>query len=404
MLIPVFNPETDDLEKSYLVDNYSENVTAIDIKNNNRFVANDRIMIGEQGQEKTEVVTVTSVNSNGTDMIIAATKFAHSSNDPVYKLRFDQVKFYRSTAGVSGPYSVISTQDLDVDNQDLETKYDDVSGLASYYYKFTFYHSVAANESADSDIIAGTGWRREQVGHIIDEILQEVSDPTESNISRSELLGYFNDVNDDLQLDNTKPPVFLKARTTFTRTANQNYIDYPTDAYGKQTMWKFDRMDYNFTDSTTSPVTDTTLTITKMAADDFRNRYGDNTIDSTTVSDAKPDFIALDDNVLRFRLSHPAETTLANVFYLYYWKYFDVIDSEGDVIETLTPKIYKLYSKGMYYRKRAITESSYQAVADRWMADYQVEKNKYRGHNRKDKGTPRGFRPRTTTNRTYRRG
>lgn len=403
MLIPVFNPEIADLEKSYLANNYNSGILSITLKNTDRFVVNDRIMIGEQGQEKTEVVTVTSVDPNSTDLGVSATRFGHSADEPVYKLRFDSVKFYRSTTGVAGVYSNISTQPLDVDNEDLETKYDDTSGLASYFYYFTFYHSLNAIESANSDIIAGTGWRREQVGNIIDEVLKEVSDPNEQHITRSEILGYFNDVNDDIQLDNTKPPEFLKTRLALSRTANRNYIDYPVDSYGKQLMWKFDHMDYNYVDSTTTPATNETKTIPKLDPDDFRNRYTDNTIDSTTVSDKQPAFMTLDNSVNRFRFSHAAATSLGNVFYLHYWKYFNVIDSEGDIIETPTPKIYKLYIKAMYYSKRSVADLTLNANAQQWLNAYQIEKSKYKSHNRKDKGSTRSFRPRTSTNRTYRK-
>lgn len=402
MLIPVYNPETDDLEKSYLSNAYSDGVTTIAVKNNDRFVINDRIMIGQQGQEKTEVVTVTAVNSNGTGLTTGTTKFAHSADDPVYKLRFDQIKIYRSVTGSTGTYATLVTVDLDVDNEDLETKYDDTSGLESYYYKFTFYHSINAIESAYSDIIGGGGWRRNQVGNVIDEILREISDPTESNISRSEVISYMNEVNDDLQIHAAKPFSFLKTRSALTRTANTNYLDYPTDANGKQTMWAFDHMDYVFTDSTTDPDTDVTSTMEVISLGEMRNKYTDNTISTVTVDDAEPK-IALDEFTNRFRFSHPAETTAGNTFYLYYYKYFDDITSEGDVIETPTPKIYKLYVKSMYYRKRSITESTFGQTADRYMADYTVEKNKYKGVDRRDKGTPRGFRPRTSTYNSYRR-
>ena len=401
MLIPVYNPETDDLEKSYLTDDYSVGAISINAKNNDRFAINDRIMIGEQGQEKTEVVTVSGVNANGNGLTIGATVFSHSADDPIYKLRFDQVKFYRSTDGTN--YSVVSTQNLDVDNSDLQTKYDDASGLSSYYYKFSFYHSISLVESAFSDPIGGTGWRREQVGNIIDEVLQEVSDVQEQNITRTEALGYFNDVNDDLQTDVSKPYDFLHARTTLTRTANTNYINFPTDTYGKQTMWKFDRMDYNYTDSTTTPTTDTTSTIKVISPEEFRNTYSDNTISTTTVTDAKPEAMALDTSVNRFRFSSPFSTTASNVFYLYYWKYFDVINSEGDVIETPTPKIYKLYLKMMYYRKRSIVDQSFASTVAQLTTEYQIEKRKYKAIDRKDKGTPRAFRPKLSVTKTYRR-
>lgn len=403
MVIEVLNPETDDLEKSYLSNPYSVGVTSISVKNNNRFAANDRIMIGEMGQEKTEVVTVSSVNANGNDVVIGATLFSHSADDPVYQLRFDQVKFYRSTTTSTGSYTNVSTQNMDVDNADLMTKYDDTAGLSSYFYKFTFYHSIAAVESAYSDITGGQGWRREQVGSVINEILQEVSDPNEVHITRQEMLGYFNDVNDDLQINASKPYSFLHSRTTLTRTAATNYIDFPTDTNGKMTMWKFDRMDYNFTDSTTSPLTDRTETIRVMPMEEFRNTYTDNTISTTTETDDTPSAMTLDTSVDRFRFSAPFLTTAANKFYLHYWKYFTVINSEGAIIETPTPKIYKLYCKHMYYRKRAIADVTLASTAQEFMQDYQQEKLRYKGVDRLDKGTPRSFRPQTDTIKNFRR-
>lgn len=401
MVIPVINPETADLEKSYLADPIAAGVTSLTVKNNNRFAANDRIMIGEMGQEKTEVVTVSAV-SGGTVVTVGTTVFEHEADAPVYKLLFDQVKFYRATS-LSGSYSVISTQNLDVDNATLTTSYDDTSGTTSHYYKFTFYHSVSAVESAFSDPISGGGYRRNQVGNIIDEILQEVGDVNESHVTRREVLGYFNDVNDDLTINVSKPYDFLRTRTTLTRTANAITVDFPTDSNGDETMWKFDRMDYNYMDSTTDPDTDHMSTITVLPEEEFRNRYSDIEITSTNVSDAKPEAISLDTAVNKFRVWPASETTIANAFYLYYWKYFTRIDSEGDLIETPTPKIYKLYSKGMFYRKRAVTEPSYLQTADRLFADYQVEKAKYTGVDRKDRGTPRSFRPETRTIKSFRR-
>lgn len=401
MIIPVINPETIDLEKSYLADPIAAGTTSLTVKNNNRFVANDRIMIGEMGHEKTEVVTISSV-SGGTVAAVGSTVFEHEADAPVYKLLFDQVKYYRATS-LNGSYSVISTQDMDVDNANLTTVYDDTSGTVSHFYKFTFYHSVSAVESSFSDPIAGGGYRRRQVGNIIDEVLQEVSDPNETHVTRNEMLGYFNDVNDDLTINVSKPYDFLRTRTALTRTANTITLDFPTDSDGDETMWKFDRMDYNFTDTTPDPDTDTMKTIDVIPEEEFRNRYSDIEITATNVDDRMPDAISLDTAVKKIRYWPASENTIANAFYLYYWKFFTRIDSEGDVIETPTPKIYKLYSKGMYYRKRGVTEPSYNQTADRYFADYGIEKSKYTGIDRRDKGTPRSFRPETRTIKSFRR-
>jgi hypothetical protein len=401
MLITTFNPTVENLETTNLTDPISAGATSLKVGNNNRFAANDRVMIGEMGQEKTEVVTVSSV-TGGTDIGIGATTFDHEDDTPIYRLRFDQIKIYKSDS-LTGSYVLLATVDIDVDNDELKTFYDDTSGTASNFYKTSAYHSVSTLESALSDPIAGTGWRRRQVGYIIDQILTEVGDPGEQNVSRLELLGYFNDVNDDLLTNVSKPYDFLHARATLTRTANTSHIDFPTDANGDPVMWKFDRMDYNYIDNTTNPVTDQTRTLDVMPVEEFRNTYTNNNIDTTTVSDNQPAFMTIDTSVNRFRFSHPFSTTSGNVFYLYYWKYFDEINSEGDEIETPTARVYKLYCKGMYYRKKAVTESSYNAIADRYFADYQIEKGKYKGVDRKDKGTPRAFRPVSRTVKGFRR-
>ncbi len=401
MIISAFNPETIGLEKSYLSNPYSIGATSIQVKNSDRFLANDRIMIGEMGQEKTEVVTVSSVSADGNTIVIGATVFSHSADDPVYKLRFDQVRFYRSTTTSTGTYTLISTQNLDVDNANLQTIYDDTTGTSAYFYKTTVYHSISTVESAYSDVIGGAGWRREQVGNIIDEILQEVGDNQEVHVTRSELLGYFNDVNDDLQVNVARPYTFLHTRTTIAQAANTNYINFPTDSNGKQTMWKFDYLDYNYRDSTTTPVTNITYTLKVIPEPEFRNIYQDNTIDSTTVDD-KIAVVTLDTSVNRFRFDRPFATTNSTL-YLHYWKYFNVIDSEGDIIETPSPRIYKLYCKARFYHKRSISDLTLGADAQNYDNEYQIEKSKYTGTNRKDAGTPRAFRPLTSRITSFRR-
>lgn len=400
MIIQAKNPETTTYEKSYLTDPFSEDATSITVKDNDRFAANDRIMIGAMGADKTEIVTVSAANADGITLTVGATVFPHNADDPVFVLQFDQVKFYRSTTGLSGTYAALATVDLDVDNATLRTFYDDPTGLSTYYYKVSFYHSVDAVESSLSDPIPGGGWSRKQVGHLIDEILQEVSDPGEVNITRGELLGYFNDVNDDLLVNPSRPYDFLRQRETFTRTAGEITLDFPTDSNDRQTMWKFDRMDYLYTDTNNN---ETMTTIQVLPEEEFRNKYPKITVDTADEDDNAPVAIALDTSMNRFRYWQPSENTIADAFYLHYWKYFDEIDSEGDEVETPTPKIYKLYAKGMYYRKRGVTESSYNQTADRWFAEYQTEKSKLSQLNRKDKGTPRGFQPPNSTINSFRR-
>lgn len=399
MILTLLNPETADLERSYLANPYAIGTTSIVLKNADRFALNDRIMIGEMGEEKTEVVTVTAPATDGMTLTIGGTVFTHEADTPVYKLRFDQVKFYRATSS-TGSYSVISTQNLDVDNANLTTIYDDTTGLSTYYYKMTLYNSISTLESAFTDIIQGSGYRRNQVGYVIDQVLQELGDQTEMHISRNEILGYFNDVNDDLTIGVAKPYSFLKTRTTLTPTPNTSYKDFPTDSNGDQTMWKFNYMDYNFLDSTTSPTTNITYTLDVEEEPYFRNKYSDNTINSTTVGDDIK-IMCLDQSVNRFRFNKPFATANGTL-YLHYWQYFPVIDSEGDEFITPTAKIYKLYAKMRYYGKRMVMEPSFEAQMKQFEKEYTIEKMAYSKHNRKDIGTPRQFRIRDSVDKSFR--
>lgn len=402
MVITTLNPSTDALEKSYLANPYSVGINSIQVKNSDRFALNDRIMIGEMGLEATEVVTVTAVNADQQTLTIGTTLFSHAADDPVYRLRFDQVRIYRSITGLSGNYSVLATVNLDVDNADLSTIYDDTSGTSAYYYKTSVYNSVSAVESSLTDPIQGSGYRRNQVGYIIDEILREVGDENEQHVSRLEILGYFNDVNDDLLLNVSRPYDFLRARQTLDRTIGVNYINFPVDTNGDETMWKFDRMDYNYQDSTTSPVTNITYTLRVIPEEEFRNTYQNNTLDVTTEDD-KTQVMTLDTAMNRFRFSPPFATTFPAAFYLYYWKFFTRISTEGQEIETPTAKIYKLYVKWRYYDKRAAAELSYKTLVGDFQQQYQREITNYSKVNRRDQGTPRGFRPASDTFNVYRR-
>lgn len=401
MVIKTVNPPIDDYEKSFLSNPYSIGATTIQVKNSDRFAINDRIMLGEGGLEATEVVTVTAVNVDEQTLNIGPTFFSHNADDPVYKLRYDQIRIYRSTDG-GNTYSLLATAPLDVDNSDLTTKYDDTTGTSAYSYKTTAFNSISTLESDYSGVIQGTGFRRNQVGYLIDEILREVGDMQQQHVSRTEVLGYLNDVNDDLMLNTSKPYDFLRARIALGRTAGQNWLDFPVDDNGDQVMWKFDRMDYNYQDPTTTPLTNITYTVRVIPEEEFRNRYQDNTIDATTEDD-KIKEITMDTALERFRFAPPSATDADNVFYLYYWAFFIRINTEDQEIQTPNSKIYKLYVKWRYYDKRAASELSYKTLVTDFQQQYAREIANYTKVNRKDKGTPRGFRPASKQTNEYRR-
>lgn len=495
MIITLLNPSTDGLEKTFLAQSYNFGVTAIETRNNLEFSANQRILIGEPGLASTEVVTLGSVNANGTSMTISATLYPHEADTPVYLLQWDEAKFYKSTTGINGTYSLLATVNIDFTAEDLSTTYNDNSAAAGYYYKTTVYNSLTAVESAFSDAIpAITGWARNQVGYLIDQVYTELSDANEENFSRDEVMGYMNEVNDDLQMQVVKPYNFLYTREVFARVGGANTISWPTDSLGNNLLWKFDRMDYNYVNSLTNPATNTTTTVPIYDLPYFRNRWIDNSntpaapqnlvatataggslsanttyyyevtgvystlgesgpsveVSITTTSVNKtaslswgalagvgtynvyrstssggevliasgltnasytdngtastsntyppasnlndiPVAMALNEATQQFDYYPASKTSQNAAWYMYYWQAFVPITTEGQVLQTPTPKIYKHYIEYKYYTKKAVTEPNYLTIAKQHQQDYMLERTRYKSQDRRDVGTGRKF-------------
>lgn len=376
MIITGFNPSTEGLEKTFISRAVGAGVTSLPVKNTDNFTATAKILAGEMGREHSEILTISSVTDTAI-ALSAGSSFSHSADDPVYELRYDKIKFYRSTTGVSGNYVEIAEVDIDVDNSDLTTKYDDTTGLSTYHYKISYYNSVTTQESELSDPIAGTGYDRGTLGRAIDEFLREVKDEEQQFVTRQTLIDWANECNDDLLTRTEKPFDFLYTRLVRARTASQNYIDYPDG------VWKFDRIDHEFNDG----VTNETYTLRYFPPEKFRTFYSNN---NANESDQTKHY-TLDDAVDRVRIGPTPKTTDSDAFYFYYWKTFTELDSEGDEFETPTPDIYKKYWRWRFYDLKSKTDSSLTGQVDRQLADYEQAIRRLQHTNQKDGGSPKGF-------------
>ncbi|HET8708932.1 MAG TPA: hypothetical protein VFL85_01485 [Candidatus Saccharimonadales bacterium] len=377
MIVTAFNPSLDNLQKSYLSNSYAAGATSLVVRDANGFAANDFILLGDMGNEKSEVVQVSAVNADKITLTISATKFPHSSDDPVYVLKYNQIKFYRSTTTIDGSYTEQAAVDISVDAP--ETNYDDATGLSSYFYKISYYNSETTVESSFSDPIPGSGYTRKQVGAILNDFFTEVGDREQTYMSVPQALSVMNEVNDDLTSQSSKPYRFLRASTTLTITANEDRIALPDDVLA------FDRATYNAVDG----ITNRTDIINVVDIEEMEYIKYDN---SAATSDAL-DSIALDETTNELVLYPTPKTTQADKITLYYWKKFSDFDSLGDTIETPTPRIYKLFLAGRFYRNRGLHDQSFLPLSDRYASDYNSEVVKLQRLNRVDKGTSRGMRP-----------
>lgn len=399
MIITGFNPSLDQQEQTWLSLAAQTGATTLTVKNTESFQSNDRILVGMQGQENAEIVTVQSTPSPGTSLAISATVFSHNADEPVTRLRYDSVKFYRSTNGSSGAYTLLATVALDVDDPNQVTTYDDTIGLASYFYEVSYYNSISTLESALSDPIPGSGYARNQVGFLIDEILREVSDMNNLTVDPTELLGWFNEVNDDLLTRTARPYRFLYSRLVTGVTSQQNTIPYPTDPNGNQLMWKFDFMQFNFVvpigappsfdddDPGSNIPTNSLYTVRILPLLEFKELTEDQNVDP----EDQMMWAALDDATKVFRIyPTPADTQPATL-YIYYYAYFTQLQTYGQTFQTPTYQPYKKFALYRYFMKQGENNNQYLQIAQIYKQEYEREVMNLTKANRKDIGSPQGF-------------
>lgn len=384
MRLIAYNPPTDNLEKTYLSAAYPVGTSSFVTKNSNMLVANDRIMVGAMGREKTEILTIQSVNADGITVVTTtSSKFAHSADDPVYQLKYDTVRFYRSTTGINGSYSILVSVPVDVDNATLETYYNDNTGLAGYFYEVSYYHSIAAIESALSDPMPGSGYARNQMGTVISELLEEAGDLDLEFTSIPQLLAWANECNDDLSSQSRRPYRFLRKNPYWqlSTTSGNNRISLPTD----MTFLDFVKYMYTFGGGTSNPEIDI-IDLTEMNYVLSRNQFN-------VLNDDQLQYIAIDPASLELVLYPTPLTSQTNILTIYGWTSFNEIKSLSSVFQTPNSRIYKLFLLSRYWRRRSIKNAKYQALASAYNQEYNAETVKLQRANKIDKGTPMGMKP-----------
>lgn len=374
MLITAHNPETKNAEKTYLTQPVSSGDTVLNVLNSDNFSVNDFVLIGEMGREKSEVVQVSAVTDSS--ITTGATSFAHSADDPIHKMRFNQIRFYRSTDGVDGSYSVIATLDVDVDNADKTTKYDDDTATTSYFYKTAFYNSQTTTESSLSDPVQATGYDYDTVGAVVDETVRYLGDKNYIVMSPTEYIDIINDVGRDIMRNTRKPLRFLKTSTTLDTVKDQDYVDLPAD------FWKYDYVEYTHTVG----ANDNTYIVDTTGTDFFANLQGR---DTSTNDRLERVHIDIADN--RLYLYPTPRTSQTGKIKLHYYKKFTRVDSMGDKLDLKDTNIYKLKMTERFYALKTAEDHNFQVLKDDAKADYSIELQKLKRENKVEVGGAKNF-------------
>ena len=140
------------------------------------FLANQYIILGQSGQEKSEIVKIQSV-SNTTITIATATIFPHNRGDVITLIEYNQIEPQRSTDGGT-TFSVLTI--IDINPQVAETYLQRTGDATTDVYKFRFYNSTSTLYSGYSDSIVASGYADNTVYAIkkkaLDDMGEKISD------------------------------------------------------------------------------------------------------------------------------------------------------------------------------------------------------------------------------------
>ena len=357
MKVIAFNPDISQDERTFLSRRIAAGATVLNVKNSDRMAVGERILVGEMSRERSEIVEVASKTPT-TITLAGATVFPHDADDPVTLLQYDQIRFYRSTAGEPGPFSLLHTTDVDVDNADGKTYYDDVNALDDYWYQIAYYDSVHDEESERSASIQSTGYEDGSAGRLILDIAEQVNDKEFLTWSINTYLAVMNDISDDLITQAKRPYRFLKRLALLDVDLGGTTAPYPAN------LWKIDYVEANIA----NPVSVEVIRPKVVSAGDMRYRQSQTPLPSDMVYE-----VAFDDESNSLLFNPPARTMRIGAFRLHYYKFFNRFKTMSDKVETPNALVYKWGLLRDYYLAKADEDSKYVAKSSMYDQRYQAE-------------------------------
>lgn len=375
MNIYIQNPPTKNLERTFLSRSIAAEETDFPVKNADRFKVGAKVLVGEMGNERSEILTVTAISPK--QLTLSESEFPHDADDPVYLMEVDKVRIYRSTSK-TGSYTLLDTVDIDVDNNSKRTVYNDPDALSTYWYQLTFYDSVGDAETERTPAIAATGFDPLEVGTIISEVALEVNDPDFMEMSIAQYMSFINSINDDLITQAKRPFRFLKTNVSLDIEANASRIDLPND------LWSINYLEVN----ELGPASSRTYRPKKVSATEARFQLTQQTAPGDYVNE-----VAYDDEENQIIVVPKARTERLGAFSLHYYKKFDRITTLADKVEVPNTLIYKHGLKREFYTMKADDDNKYVSKVGNYDKLYQTEVMKLSRQKNIEAGGPMSMAP-----------
>jgi len=281
--------------------------TSSTVDNNNGFANGDYAVFGVLGEEKTELILLTSPSGTTTIGHTGGLVFDHDARTPVSEIPYNQAEVYRATSQ-AGTYTLIATVSFTVDES--YTIYNDADGTSSSWYKVRYKNSGLTTYSDYSDTVQGTGYTEDALRSMTDEVLEDYGDLETKEISRRAVRRYLNaGVRKLTQKLIEVCPDYRRNYTTQALTSGTSAYDLPTRFVA------FIRVDVNFGGSTATDASKVEI------------------FDSESEGQPDTDWSTYDPRIC-FRgnqfVIRPTPTSSSGYAFMWYWDYPATMADEAD--------------------------------------------------------------------------
>lgn len=218
-VITISHPDLSQSSFTNLKTGVAKDATQFFVQNVSGFAANDFVVIGVPGAERTEIRRISSIVGAETVNITAPLSFAHSADEPITLIKFDQIRIYRATSEL-GTYSLIATLNITINALNF-TRFDDTGGTDSSWYKIEYFNSFTSLASAQSDPIQGTGLKDASLGKMRERV-RKFADIQDAGAWPDEIIDL--EILEEQKRFRGKPYRFLEGMFTMNLTLNVDSI------------------------------------------------------------------------------------------------------------------------------------------------------------------------------------
>lgn len=227
---------TRDRESTYLTSPVAVAATSINIKavDSNAWADNDWLIIGHIGAGNAEILQVNGAVSDGTSLTIdnagsGGARFAHSVNEPVYRIDYNQVQFLRNSTDTTTGASSLATNEIQPDNE--FTRYEDTTNTTGFGF-VRFYNSTTTSYSSYSDGIPYSGYSPRSLGRMQRKVRKNLGEKSVSFVDDEDINDELNEGQRDIAHERSWP--FYEDTFSASTVAYQQRYDIDDDvAYGK---------------------------------------------------------------------------------------------------------------------------------------------------------------------------